>query len=236
MALNINDVSFFLDFVSNKYQSGSISPAEKNSAFAIVNLDILNQKIGLPEEYQAGYPIPRQGWQITQKMTDDLRLFVKKATITKGVNGFFAYPADYAAFSSARYRWIQNNTSGNPSVEERWIEVVTDAELNLRLNSAIQPPDLRYPVMAYYDTGMIVYPTPVNQLELTYIRYPVQPVWGFTLSPNDEPIYDPTTSVQIEYPETMYPNFAIRAARYLGINIREEDFVNYMLQRQTTGQ
>lgn len=236
MALNINDVVFFLNFLGNKNQSGAISPEEINSAAAFVNLDILNQKIGLPEEYRYGAPAARQGWQITQRMTDDLRFFVKKAVLSKNANGFFLYPVDYAAFSSARYRNVQNQPVGNPIVQKKWIEVVTDAELNLRLNSAIQPPDLDYPVMAYYDGGMQVFPAQVSQIELTYIRYPVQPVWGYTLSANDEPIYDPVTSVQIEYPESMYPNFAVRMARYLGINIREDDFVNYMLQRQTAGQ
>ena len=113
--------------------------------------------------------------------------------------------------------------------------MVTDAELRVRLADNVIMPTLKYPVASYRAQGILLYPTDINRVTLTYLRYPVTPVFAFSVV-NDEYIYDATNSVQTEYPQTLHSEFAMRVARYLGINIRETEFEQLIESRIKQGQ
>lgn len=232
--MTISEIFDWVLFVSNKYQAGNINAVEFNLACKAVNIELFNVKVGLPEAYQAGAPYPPQAWQVTQKITDDLQPFIKDATIDR-VQGYFALPTDYAAFSSLSYKYVVNSTTGGqPYSEINYIDVVTDAELRVRLADNVIMPTLKYPVASYRAQGILLYPTDINRITLTYLRYPVTPVYGYTVT-NDEYIYDSANSVQTEYPITLHTEFAMRVARYLGINIRETEFEQLIESRLKQG-
>lgn len=234
--MNIGNVFNWLSFLGNKYQSGSISPEEFNLACNVVSRELFNVKMGLPEAYQVGAPYAPQQYQISQKITDDLRNFIKDVTINKA-SGYFAIPADYAAFSSLSYKYILNDPDcgGNPTQIINYIEVVPDAELRVRLADNVIAPSLKYPVATYREAGILVYPKEINRIDLTYLRFPTVPVFGYTVT-NDEYIYNPATSTQIDFPETLHSEFAVRIARYVGVNLREEQLIATMQERIKTGE
>lgn len=234
MALNINDIYNFVYTLGNKSQSGEWSDSDFNTAAAFVSLDIFRKETGVPEDYQFGAPFPRVAWQMTSTISDDLRLLVKTETINK-TSGYFAYPADYGVFSKIRYRWIVNGNNGTPTYADRWIEMVTDNEYDLRVDSSIKPPTPFYPICRYGGSGFEVAPDTISKIELTYLKVPTTPFRNFTQLGNDQTEYNPIGSVQFDYPETLYPNIAARIALYLGINIREEELVAYMQQRKQEG-
>ena len=238
--MDVNDVYFFTNFCANKFQSGAISPEEFNSAIKAVNLDILKERIGLPEEYQVGNAQPRIAYQITQKITDDLRPFIVKKTLTTNSDGYFVVPSDYAAFSTIRFDYTKSKSNGckKPATnikEATSFEPVTDAELNIRLNNFVRKPTYRYPIIAFYSYGIKCYPEDITVAELTYLRYPVTPFWGYTTI-NDEAVYSAATSVNIEYPDTMFVDFSARVLKYFGINLREEMLYQMAEQRRVQGQ
>lgn len=234
--MNISQIYDWTTYVLNKYQSGSLlSPDEFNLACKVISRELFNVKVGLPEMYQPGAPYPPQAWQVTQKITDDLKPFIKDTTIDKS-QGFFPLPSDYAAFSSLSYKYILNSTTGgNPYHEQNYIDVVTDSELRVRLADNVIMPTLKYPVATYRASGILIYPEDIARVTLTYLRYPLDPVFGYTVS-NDEYIYDPSASVQVEFPETLHPEFCMRIARYAGINTREFDVEQTIRERLKTGQ
>lgn len=232
--MNIEDIYQYVYNLANKTQSGEWSDTLFNNAAAFVNMDIFRKQTGLPEDYMPNNPSPRVAWQITTTISDDLRLLLKTATINK-TNGYFPFPADYAAYSSMGYLYTYNNPSGNPTAERVYMEAVTDDEKKIRLKSVIKEPTLAYPICAYSLNGFEVYPQAIDKIELTYLKIPATPFRNFTQLPNDETVYDPVGSVQFEYPETLYPNIASRIALVLGINIRSEEFVAYMQQRKQEG-
>lgn len=234
--MSISEIFDLVSWVANKYQAGaSMSANEFNLACKAVNIELFNVKVGLPEAYQAGAPYPPQAWQVTQKITDDLQPFIKDAVIDKS-QGFFALPTDYAAFSSLSYKYVLNDPNGGqPYSEINYIDVVTDAELRVRLADNVVMPTLKYPVATYRAQGILLYPIDINRITLTYLRYPVTPVFGYTVS-NDEYIYDSTLSTQVEYPATLHTEFAMRIARYLGINIYDDQLLQSIQERLKTGQ
>lgn len=234
---NLNDIYLWVNFLADKYQSRAISDTEFNQIIDAVNLDLWKLKVGLPEEYQANAPFPRQAWQISNKISDDMRYFITQVDIQKNLSGIFEYPANYGAFSSLRYTRILNNNCDTPDVKTRTIELVTDAELSERLDNTIIPPNFDYPIGAWYATGWKVYPQVIKDVSLTYLRIPTTPFRNFDFDPvTDQTTYQPIGSIQLDFPKTLWIDFAVMCVKYLAVNIREADLYTMAQQRQLSGQ
>jgi hypothetical protein len=234
----------YINFLLNKYQSGSYSPDQFNELLAATYLDPLKIKIGLPEEYQ--YPsqgnsggVARQNYQGSQTITDDIRPFIRTVPITKGVNGFFPYPTDYVRYSAAEYDMITNNNTcgGQPTVDTQSIEPVTDEQKKFRKNNTIIKPNTEFPIISFEDGGFLIDPKSISSFRLTYLRKPVVPYFAYTIDPvTGDVIYDPTNSVQLEYPEIMHNDYAAMLLKYIGLNVKDMDTIQFAEQRQNTGQ
>ena len=234
---NINDVYLLCYTLADKYQSRQLSDAEFNQLIDASNLDLWKLKVGLPEEYQINAPFARQAWQVSNKISDDMRYFITQVDINKDAQGIFEYPTDYGAFSSMRYERILNNDCDTPDVKTRTVELVTDAELSERLDNTIIQPDYDYPVGAWYGSGWKVYPTIIKKVNLTYLRLPTTPYRGYILDPvTDLTQYDPLTSVQLDYPKSLWVDFAYIVLKKMAINIREIDLYQMADARQKQGQ
>jgi len=234
--MDINQVFNFVTFVSNKYQSGGLSPDNFNLACNVVSRELFNKLYGVPEDYKPGSPYPAIAYDVTQKITDDLRNFIHDATLLKNANGYFVLPADYAAFSSLSFNYVVNSQiPGQPPTSQvRFIEVVTDSELRIRTNNSVIPPEPKYPIAVYKDAGIKILPNIINNVTLTYLKFPVIPVFAYTVV-NDEYIYDAANSVQSDFPDTLSSEFAMRIVRYLGINISDVELEQAALQRLAAG-
>jgi len=235
--MTIDGLYNWINFMSNKIQSGAISPDEFNLCLDALYLEPLKIKLGLPEEYQVGSPVARQSYQVSQMITDDLQPFIIQKPINKS-NGYFPLPTDYVAYSSLRYTQIQqpDQCDEQPIVIDNSIEVVTDGELSFRLTNSVTPPTFDYPICAYYQQGIKVFPKDIDQIQITYVRLPKKPFRNYTITSNDEDIFNPIGSVDLEYPEIMHNDFAVIVAKYFGINLKDGDLINFAQNRQMAGQ
>jgi len=239
--MNIGQLYQFVNFELNKYQSGSFSPDEFNTVLQATYLDVLKIKLGLPEDYQyatkmSSGAISRQAYQNSQMITDDISNFLFTVSVNR-VGRWFPYPADYVLFSGAEYDQITNVNGGQPIVQSQYIEDVTDAEKKFRKPNAIIPPTMQYPIIAFEASGLNVFPVDIQTIRLTYIRKPLVPVFGYTIDPlTGDVIYDPATSVQLEYKEILHNDYANMILKYIGLNIRDADAVNFGNERQIKGQ
>ncbi len=219
----------------NKQQSGAFKIEDFNTACVAVNNDFMKLKVGLPEEYQAGAPYPRQAYQVTQKITDDVRQFIVIEDLQKNSSGYFVLPENYFAFSSLRYRWVKNaGCNEPPQWEDLEIDVLDDGEFNVRLRNTIIKPELKYPIANYYSYGIKVLPEQIIKIKLTYLRKPQTPVWAFT-TVDDQPVYDATASVNFEYPESCTNDIAVMVGKYLGLNLLMPEVTQFLSQRQKEG-
>lgn len=233
--MNIGQIFDWTSYISSKSQSGSISPEEFNLSCEVVSRELFNLKVGIPEEYLVGAPYARQAYQVTQKITDDMRYFINDVDINKS-NGFFPLPTDYAAFSSLGYKYVLNNPNGGqPVSEERNIDVMSDGELSVRLYDNVIFPTLRYPCAAYREKGILVYPKEIKKVSLTYLRYPAIPFFNYSVV-NDEYVYKPIGSVQVDFPETLHAQFAVMIARYVGVTLHDNELYAMMQERLKAGQ
>lgn len=230
----------WINFLARKLFSGAIKPSDYNIALSAVNIELFKLKFGLPEDYQVGAPFSRQAYEVSMKITDDIKHLRKRMFINKVISsGLFPQPADFGAFSTMRYVEVQNPENCDEDVRASWrkIEPVTDEEFNYRLGSALLRPIIKKPIVCYSNNGYEVKPDAINQIYFTYLRLPITPVRNYILNANDEDIPNPAVpNVELDYPVTLHTDFYIRIGKYFGINLREDEFKASMTERQLGGQ
>lgn len=236
--MTVDDIYKTVNFLANKHQSKAISPEEFNLALQLVNLEFFKEKYGLPEEYRPGVHLPRQAWQMTQKITDDLSFLLLSASITIDADGMGTLPTNYVHHSSTAFKYVLNaeecGSGQQPGVCLVPIEVIMDDEWNTRLCDSIMEPTLRYPVMRFFGKTIEVAPKKLGTIEMKYLALPQTPERRFTFT-NDDDVYDANLSTQLQWPEQTHPDFISRILVYVGINIREYDIVNFAQLRKQQG-
>ena len=255
MAINIDDLYRFVQFISNKEQSGFVKPSEFNIAVESAQMQFFMERYNNPAEYQPGRPIPRIAYQQTQKISDDLRMFIKRVMLPINADGMMNYPEDYVHFSKATYKYLSeidlDDSSANAgcvdcssavsgqsatSTVEKIVGVkpVDDGELNKLLSSSIVAPTLDYPILAFFEDGIQYYPKTLSSVELTYLHRPAVPFWDFTLV-NQRPVYAPGSSTDFEWSEQVFNEIAIRILAFVGVNLREPELAQYSEGKRQTG-
>ncbi len=256
MAINVDELYRFVQFVANKEQSGFIKPSEFNLAVDRAQMQFFMERYGNPAEYQPGRPIPRVAYNQTQKVSDDLRVFIRRQSISVDVNGIMLYPDDYIHFSSATYHFIEQPISTEISDENCddcpgsgtttvsvgeiknhtvTVRPVDDSELSYILGSSIVYPDEKHPVLAFYQEGVQYHPKTISAVDFVYLRRPIQPLWAFTTDANGRPVYDVFTSVNLEWPEQVFNEIAVRILAFVGVNLREGELTQYSEGKRQTG-
>ena len=231
MPINVNELYKFVQFVANKEQSGFVKPEEFNIAADRAQMQFFMERYNNPAEYQPGRPVPRVAFQQTQKVSDDLRIFMVNETITSP-QSILALSANYVHLISLR------KTDGSH------IKLLDDYELGHVLNSALTPPSNMYPVASIIGDSIVLYGT--GSANLTYLRRPEKPFWEYLKNVNGEPvdsnnnlinypIYDSTNSVDLEFPDETFNEIAIRILSFVGINLRENQLTQYTELKKQQG-
>ena len=229
--ININDLYRFVQFISNKEQSGYIKPSEFNMAVDRAQMQLFMERYNNPAEYQPGRPIPRVSYQQTQKISDDLRPFIKRS-IKSLASGKLLWSSlnDYVQISSLRVDYIHTNNCGETVTMKKSVKVVDDAELSKYLDSSILKPTEKYPIAAIYNGYLQLHPDTIGKLEITYLSRPHRPAdgefWKFN-APNDIPVYDEPTSTNLAWSDELFNEIAIRVLSFIGINLRETTLSQY---------
>lgn len=230
--MTLQNIIDYCNSIANKEQSGAApTPDQWQSYFEAANIDYFNLKAGLPQEYKPGHALPRQAWETTQRITDDLRPFKviyggeDTAALPIDTHGQMAIPSDYWVVSSVRYR--KATVSGcETTIVWRPIEILKDGDLNDRLGSTLKAPDYDYPVCCFFNSYIQFYPKNLQYVTFTYLRRPVTPLYAYTIV-NDVPVYDAVNSIQFEYPDNDHLDICRIILGYMGINVREQQLLQY---------
>ena len=255
MAINIDNLYRFVQFIANKEQSGFIKPSEFNLATESAQMQLFMERYSNPAQYQSGTGKARTGYNQTQKINDDLRIFIKRTTLGVDPSGLMMYPSDYLHFSSATHSFItqqkpskvenencedcekntKTKTPGKIKAFTRSIRPVDDMELANLLGSYIVFPSKHHPVLTFYQEGVQYHPRDIGSVDFVYLRKPVSPDWKFTTDPDGRPIYDSLNSIDLEWPVQVFNEIAVRVLAFVGINLREPDLAQYSEGKRQTG-
>lgn len=214
-------------FLLNKNQQGNPTPDSFNLAAERASMSVFMKRYGNPQEYQPGRPVPRIAYQATQKISDDLRPFIKETAITVDSRGRGPIPDDYVHLSSLKYRYYENPdtcTTTDPTIvpNDRKIVVLPDDKLSDRLTSSLLPVNKMYPICTIRDTYYQFYPTNIGRVIMVYLRIPAVPKWGYSTT-SGEPTYDAATSTDLEWPDEMMNELTVAALAFMGVYLREAD-------------
>lgn len=234
--INVNDIKVFIDFMANKEQSGtSYSIPQLNNIFYAASIDLFKLRYGLPEDYSPEMPFPKQAYEVTQKMKDDLRSCKVLVTLPV-ISGEMMLPTDYIHITDLTYRKVVNSTCGNaPTTKKRQVELIDDDKFSVRCSDTIKKPSIDFPVANMLSDRIRIEPTIITSVEFSYLGMPAKPEWKYTFDSNNIEKYDPTNSVNFSWNEILFTDLAKIILGYIGINLRDAELQASIENYKTKG-
>lgn len=223
--MNIGEIFSFTNYICNKEQSGrTFSPSEFNLIYPETELTFF-RSIARPPADQY------HNWRVLQPAVDDLRLQTLKREFTLNFSSTIAdLPTEFLDWLSFGVAVTIQDNCGNDVASEVPVEVVVDDEWSTRLAAAVRRPTLRYPILKFVQSTVRqvqVAPTAIVQMKLRYYKKPIKPVFEYTTDANNNIIYNPTTSVQSEFPDLAQEEVINMLLEKVGINLNFTELQNY---------
>jgi len=226
--ININEVYELLNTEARKSFNGGFSPSQFSIASNSAQLYFFNKCLGKDEVSSGNKYIDNYFLGSTQSNIDKLRPFLQRTTPFI-INGQFPMPSDYVQVAGCRYKYFSNGQQKQVEVQQ-----LTSGQLGVVLDSELLYPDEKHPKMEERNGYFQVYPTTINQVEFDYYRLPPPVEWNYTLV-NNRPVYDPTTSVNFDFPAENKNIITFIIANLLGLSIKDPDLIGFTEQKIRTG-
>ena len=213
----------------------SLTPTQFSDMLHLASLRHFKRKLGLPEEYKPGMPLPTQAYEITSRITEDLRRFKVVAgydtstPIVVSKTGKAEYPQDYYIISTITYQY---NDDKNRLT--RKVEVLSDLEYQERVSSLNETPDALFPVCNMQSDYIQFAPRNIGAVSMVYLRTPKPPVY-FVNTNKGYYEYDDVNSVQLEWDEMNQIDIMVLFLSDLGVKLGKADVFNYANQIKERG-
>ena len=210
--MTIEDIHFWIDFLTNKAQGVYFTHEEKDMALDRAQMQYFNE--------QYAY------YAVAQKMQESLSPFKTTYTFLNAPSGLITTPAGYQYLIGGRVIYMDGTHTRNKS-----LKVLSSDELAYRLDSQLRPVTAYKPVavMAGKVSGISLiqlYPKQTFAGEIDYLRRPAVPKYAYTQSGRAF-TYDPANSVQLEWGESELNELIMRALSFLGISIDDQLVTQY---------
>lgn len=227
----INTINFIIG--DKRPEMALLTPKRFSTMLHMASLKHFKRKLGLPEEYQVGMPLPRQAFDITQKITEDLRPFKEEIDgeswalfFTEGKSfypGNYYYPVSMAA--------VINHELG--TVVKR-VRFVTDQRWDEMNGNYVDIPNEEYPIATFQKEWIRIAPKTINQAKFVYLRLPDKPVYAVKVSGNAS-VYDSEKSVQLEWDEINQIDIIAILLADLGLPLMRGDVIQIADKQKTQG-
>lgn len=204
--MNLNDIFNFLNFYINKFTGSWYTVEELENVLDFGQMAL--------------YSDLKPKYATSQLIKDALSPFRESYNFTTQVSGYVIVPAtDYLDLLDIQiYFQVSNRTVYYP------IKLYNEDERAERLNSQLDPVTITSPIGEQTAPKTFrLYPVNAYSGNVTYLRRPVKPVYGYTVVSGRVIVYDPNTSTQLEWRETEIPMILIKALKSLGINIGSQE-------------
>lgn len=235
----IDEFYKFAQFVLKKANNGNITPDEFNRAYKMASNQLFTQRYGLPEDYQPGKASPKIAYEISQKIEDDMSPFIKEQTLFIDDNGIAQRPADYSHYIViSKNVKLFNKYCGAKAVLNYLpssIDVMTGSALPTRRASQVVPPTTTGPICKFYSNYIQFYPQSIKTAVIMYLANPVIAVWAFTTPDGRTPLFDPTNSVEVPWPEDTHFDLKVRIIQFCGINLGMDNIYQYTERMKNEG-
>lgn len=227
--MTIDSAFRFVSYVANKEVSGVITPAQFNLLAPLAQLSFVNDRIANVKKYRPHDPVPEYGWNITQKIKEELSALYTSQVVTL-TSGVGPMPTNFL------YLDVLLTPAGSPP--QRIIEEKNVDEFMILKASAIKPPTATYPIFyrvaTNIVTNVVVAPTTFATCQMFYVRQPTDPVWGYDIV-NDVPVYNSLTSQDFQTARETHLAVCQLILQNIGINLDMQQLEQYAQLEQQKG-
>ena len=229
----INSVRNTVLAVCNKNNYGYISPSDFNLFAKQAQMDMFEDYF-----YQYNYQINKVNAHTTgssyanlaENLLEVIDSFsVYEALVNSGTNQY-TLPAIIIG-NTGDFYYINRLQFKNLDIEK-----VSESKLLNLTNSLLTAPTEEWPAYIVRGNTATIYPDTIAGAGVVfcqYIRYPLDPKWGYQTLLNGEPMFDQGLSIDFELPLSDEPMLTTKILRYAGISIREAEVVNAMNTMET---
>ncbi len=228
--ISIDTVKKYTEYLVRKNNSGFLSPEQFNLIINRSSRTIFVKRTGNPHDYQAGAPVPRMGFQITQKITEDLKIFQVNGELILSAQGRVTYPSDLAYTIPGMF-YLTSKQGKQKYVP---IENIDKDKEGYRLSSSIMFPTKLLPISVFESTYLQIHPIGISNIRFPYLRYPADALWGFN-TVNERPVYDAAKSVDLEWEDMVVNDIIMQALKSIGISIKDADVMNFAQSESMQG-
>lgn len=208
------DVAYdFLDFWTNKTFGTYFPPPEKDLIVDRAQMSLFNDYY---DEFGT-----------SQRLNDALAPFKRtyQFTAITSPTGLIDMPEEYQHLLSL-YTIVQNSITGLP--QNRPVPILNEDEKVARDNSQIYPPTTFDPYgMIVQDWNVQLFPALAQAGIVYYLTRPPNPFYNYSVVSGRVIVYNPIGSVQLAWADKDQNSILIKALSYIGINIREQDLLQY---------
>lgn len=204
--MDLQDIFDFLNFYINKFTGSWYTIEELENCLDYGQMAVYS-------DYKPKYAT-------SQLIKDALSPFRESYNFTTLVSGYVIVPdTDYLDLLDIQvYFQVSDRTIYAP------IKLINEDERANRLNSQIDPVTITSPIGEQTAPRTFrLYPVGNYNGNVTYLRRPVKPVFGYTVISGRVIVYNPNTSTQLEWRDTEIPIILIKSLNSIGINLRAED-------------
>lgn len=199
---DLEDIFSFLNFYINKFTGSYYTVSELESCLNFGQMAVYS-------DYKSKYAT-------SQLIKEILAPFKANYNFTTLVSGYVIVPAtDYLDLLDIQiYFQVSNRTIYYP------VKLYNEDERAERLNSQIDPVTVTSPIGEQTAPKTFrLYPASAYNGNVTYLRRPVAPVFGYNLISGRVIVYNSSTSTQLEWRDTEIPLILIKSLNSIGINI-----------------
>lgn len=204
--MTLQDVFNELNFYINKYTGSFYTVSELEQILDVGQMGV--------------YSDLKPKYATSQLIKDALSPFRSTYNFTTQVSGYVIVPdTTYLDLLDLQiYFQISNRTVYFP------VAMVNEDVRAEKLNSQIDPVTVTSPIGEQTAPRTFrLYPTGTYNGNVTYLRRPVKPVFGYTVISGRVIVYNSGTSTQLEWRDSEIPLLVTKSLEVAGINLRAED-------------
>lgn len=222
--MDINKIYSIIKFISNKSQSGYITPDEFNNAFNLAQKQYFHQLLEDVQGWDANRRKIRLPMGNAQQVIQKLAPFIVSLTASAVPgNGQYPRPADLEHLLAIRT---------NDDAQRVWR--VEHDRVYAHVSSVIDQPS-KAPIATEYATYYQIRPATIGTVNVEYLKLPPDAVWAYTVV-SGRPTYDFAGSTQPLWADTEITDIIIRVLLMFGISIQATQLVQYYGSVKTDGQ
>lgn len=233
-----------LDFVRNiiyiiskdKRKNIQLTPEKFGEWLHLFSMKQFKRKVGLPEQYQPGMPLPQQAYEITERIGQDLRPFKVLMGKLQSTPHLTFNDLGYADIPFGFYYpgYMLYDDYKNGSSDLRRVDILSDLEWANRVGDPVEGPTFRNPIANFQKDFIRIWPASIKRCEFEYLRIPIAPVFGYSKR-NGWVEYDEATSTELEWDDLNVLDIISLFLVEFGIAINAAEIANYAEMVKTKG-